>query len=421
MKFIERFGEVLHEVYSSVKQHKARSILTGFNIAWGIFILIVLLGAGNGFRSGTLSVFSGYASNSIWVTGSRVSRATSNGLQMGSQISFNDELLSRLKKRFVEIRQIASEITLPANNPIVYKDNIGWFNLKGISEDYLRMKSLEVGEGRFLNPIDYREQRRSIIISEYVGDVLFDKEYPVGKYINIEGVMFCVVGVLKSGTLSSIMEQNNMYVPASALLATFNPERSYTTFGAILHDNTAIETFEGKLRNYLAQETGFSEDDKRALLVTNIQLQVKAFNLLFDGVDTFLWILGLCFILSGMIGVTNIMLVVVRERTQEIGIRKALGATPASIYELIIIEALLITVIFGIAGMFFGFTGLGVYNWVVSALQSDEEQIFAKAAINFSIVLLSFIMLALAGVIAGLFPAQKAASIMPAETLSKVM
>jgi putative ABC transport system permease protein len=122
-----------------------------------------------------------------------------------------------------------------------------------------------------------------------------------------------------------------------------------------------------------------------------------------------------------MIGIMNIMLVVVRERTQEIGVRKALGATPASIYELVIIEALLITIIFGIVGMLLGFAGLGVYNWVVSALQSNEEQIFAKATIDFYIVLFSFIMLVLAGVIAGLFPAKKAASIMPAETLSKVM
>jgi putative ABC transport system permease protein len=122
-----------------------------------------------------------------------------------------------------------------------------------------------------------------------------------------------------------------------------------------------------------------------------------------------------------MISIMNIMLVVVKERTQEIGIRKALGATPASIYELIIIEALCITILFGIAGMFLGFAGLGVYNWVVSALQSGDEQIFAKASIDFSIVLFSFVMLVLAGVIAGLFPARKATSIMPAETLSKVM
>jgi putative ABC transport system permease protein len=365
MRFIDNFGELLHEVYSSLKQHKVRSILTGFSITWGIFILIVLLGAGNGFQNGMLNIFSGYASNSIWVTGSRVSRATSGGLQAGAQVRFNDDLLNRLKKRFVEIQQIASEVSLPIANPIVYKDNTGWFDVKGISEDYLNIKSLEIGKGRFLNHIDYRENRRSVIISEHVRDILFDKENPVGKYVAIEGVMFLVVGVLKGGTIFSIMEQNSVYMPSATLLHTFNPERNYSTFGAILHNNTAIETFEGRLRDYLAKEAGFAKDDKGALFINNIQLQVKAFGMLFDGVDKFLWILGLCFILSGMIGIMNIMLVVVKERTEEIGIRKAVGATPASIYELIIIEALILTIAFGMVGMAFGFAGMGIYNWIV--------------------------------------------------------
>jgi putative ABC transport system permease protein len=421
MNFIGNLRELFHEVYASVRQHKVRSILTGFSITWGIFILIVLLGAGNGFRNGMLNMFSGYASNSIWVTGNRVSRATGSGLQTGAQVRFDDDLLRSLKKRFREVRQIASEVSLPNINPVVYKDNTGWFDVKGISEDYLNIKSLEIDRGRFLNYLDYREQRRSLIIGERVRDVLFDREDPVGKYINIEGVMFRVVGILKGGTVFSMMEQNSIYTPSTTLLNTFNLEREYSTFGAILHENTAIETFESRLRNYLAKEVGFSGDDRGALFVINIQLQVKAFGMLFDGVNKFLWILGLCFILSGMIGVMNIMLVVVKERTEEIGIRKAVGATPASIYELIITEALVLTVTFGIAGMILGFAGMGVYNWIVSAVQTGQEQIFSKATIDVSIVAVSFLMLISAGVIAGLFPAKKAASIMPVETLSKVV
>ena len=421
MRFPGNLGELLHEVYSSLKQHKVRSILTGFSITWGIFILIVLLGAGNGFRNGLLNTFSGYASNSIWVTGSRVSRATNDGLQAGAQVRFNDDLLNRLKKRFIEIQQIASEVSLPAANPTVYRDNTGWFEIKGISEDYLNIKSLEIGEGRLLNHLDYLEERRSVIISEHVRDILFDKENPVGKYIGIEGVMFQIIGVLKSGTLFSLMEQNSIYTPSTTLLNTYNLEREYATFGAILHENTTIETFEERLRDYLAKEAGFAKDDRSALFINNIQMQVKVFGMLFDGVDKFLWVLGLCFILSGMIGIMNIMLVVVKERTEEFGIRKAVGATPASIYELIIIEALILTVAFGIAGMLFGFAGMGIYNWIVSAFQAGEDQIFAKASIDFSIVLISFLLLTSAGVIAGLFPAKKAAEIMPVETLSKVV
>jgi putative ABC transport system permease protein len=404
-----------------LKQHKVRSILTGFTITWGIFILIVLLGAGNGFRNGMLNMFSDYASNSIWVTGSRVSKATNGGLQTGTYIRFDEDLLIRLKKRFIEIQQMALEVSLQSIQPVVYKDYTGRFEVKGISEDYLSVKSLEIDKGRFLNAIDYQEQRRNVIISEHIRDVLFEKENPVGKYISIEGVMFQVVGILKGGTIFSMMEQNSIYTPSSTLLNTFNLEKKYATFGAILHKNTAFETFETRLRDYLAKEAGFDKDDRGALAIINIQLQVKAFGMLFDGINKFLWILGLCFVMSGMIGIMNIMLVVVKERTEEIGIRKALGATPASIYELIIIEALILTFTFGIVGMVCGFAGMGVYNWVVSALQTGEEQLFAKASIDFSIVLASFFLLISAGVIAGLFPAKKAASIMPAETLSKIV
>jgi len=421
MKFAFDLREQFYEVYSSLKQHKVRAILTGFSITWGIFILIVLLGAGNGLRNGMMSMFSGYASNSIWVTGSRVTRAVTGGIQTGAQVRFDEELLVRLKRRFVEIRQIASEVNLPGSQPIIYKENTGRFDVKGISEDYLNIKALEIGQGRFLNEIDYHEQRRSVIISEHVMDILFDKENPVGKYINIEGVMFNVVGVLKGGTVFSTMEQYSIYTPSTTLLNTFNLERKYATFGAILHDNTAIETFETRLRNYLAKEIGFANDDRSALFILNIQQTIKGFGMLFDGVDKFLWALGLCFVLSGMIGVMNIMLVVVKERTEEIGIRKALGATPASIYKLIIIEALILTIVFGITGMMLGFVGMGVYNFVVSALQSGDEQIFAKATIDIYVVLASFLLLISTGVIAGVFPAKKAANIMPAATLSKVV
>ena len=422
MNFIRDLREQLYEVFSSLKQHKVRSVLTGFSITWGIFILIVLLGAGNGLRDGMLSMFSGFASNSIWVTGSRISKASTGGLQTGAQVNFNDELLNHLQYRFIEIQQIASEINLSSSYPVINKDNTGWFMVKGISEEYLNIKSLEIGTGRFLNHLDYIENRRSAIISEHVRDILFDKEAPIGKFINIEGVMFQVVGILKGGTMFSMTEQNSIYIPSTTLLYTYNPERTYSTFGAILHNNTAFETFEIRLRNYLAKEIGFDKDDRGALYIMNIQLTVKSFGILFDAIDKFLWILGLCFILSGMVGIMNIMLVVVKERSEEFGIRKAVGATPASIYKLIIFEALILTVIFGIVGMIFGFAGMGVYNWIVSAVQTGgEEQIFAKATISFTVVLLAFLILVLSGVIAGLFPAKKAATIMPAETFSKIV
>lgn len=421
MRFFSNLQELLHEVYSSVKQHKVRSVLTGFSITWGIFILIVLLGAGNGFRSGMLALFSGYASNSIWITGSNVSKAVNNGLPLGALVRFDDDLVKKIQQRFSEVLEMASEISLPGNNQITYKNNPGWFEVKGISENYMNIKSLSVDKGRLLNQNDYNERRRCLVIGERVVEILFGNEEPVGKFINVSGVMFQVVGVLKGGTLFSIMEQNSIYTTAETLFYTFNLERSFTTFGAILHPNTSIETFEGRLRDYLAKAKGFDKDDRRALFINNIQLQVKSFNSLFDGINKFLWALGLCFILSGMIGVTNIMLVVVNERKEEIGIRKAVGATPASILQLIISESILLTTVFGLIGMALGFLGMSIYNYIVSALQTGQEEIFAMATIDSYIVVLAFVMLLAAGVFAGIFPAQKAAKILPVEILSKVV
>jgi putative ABC transport system permease protein len=306
-------------------------------------------------------------------------------------------------------------------NPVGYRGHIGYFDVRGIDRDYNTIKLLEIEEGRFLNELDYRELRRVVVIGSRVKETLFRNENPVGKHISIAGVFFQVVGVIKAGTIFSMMEQNNIYTPIVTVFHTFNLAKEFLTFGALLHEKTMAETFETELRNFLSKEIGFDKKDKRALYVNNIQLQVKAFNSLFNGINIFLWVLGICFLLSGMIGITNIMLVVVKERTLEIGIRKALGATPESIVMLILSEALIITIVFGLTGMLLGYAGMGIYNWIVSALQTGQQEIFAKATIEWYIVLLAFILLVVSGAVAGILPAQKAAKIMPVETLSKVV
>lgn len=413
--------EVVKEIFASIRVHKIRSILTGFGVAWGMFILIVLLGAGNGFRSGMLSLFSGYASNSIWVTGQWITNAKVGGIQSGSRVRFNESVATKLTKRFHQIQYVSSEISLENANPVGYGGFIGNFDVRGIDRNYNTIKLLEIEEGRFLNELDYSQMRRVVVIGDRVKETLFKNQNPVGKHISIAGVFFQVVGVLKSGTLISMMERNSIYIPIISLQNSFNLNNDFFTFGALLHDKTVVETFESELREYLSQEIGFDKNDRGALYINNIQLQVSAFNSLFKGVDVFLWVLGICFLLTGMISITNIMLVVVKERTVEIGIRKALGATPESIKFLIISEALIITIIFGIIGISFGYIGMALYNWIVSALQTGQQEIFAHASLDWYIVFSAFILLILSGVVAGLFPAQKAAEIMPVETLNKAV
>jgi putative ABC transport system permease protein len=421
MILADSIKELMKEVYASVVRHRVRSLLTGFGVSWGIFILIVLLGAGNGFRAGTVAMFKDFAANSVWVTGNRVSKATRGGLQTGTQVRFNDAVTGKLDARFDEILEITSEMRMPSSGGVVYGSNSGKFDVKGVKENYLLIKSLEIEKGRFLNGRDYGERRRVAVIGSRTENVLFENVEPVGKYIGIDGVMFLVVGVLKEGTIFGRLEENSIYVPDETLFYVFNVDREYSSFGVLIDGDTDAVAFERQLRGSLASEAGFDPKDGSAVYVTNIQLQVKAFNSLFDGINVFLWILGLCFLLSGMTGIMNIMLVTVKERTSEIGIRKAIGATPASVVALVIAESLVITVGFGIAGMAAGFGGMEVYNFLVSAAQTGEQEVFAEATVDVPVAVSALVILVVSGVLAGVFPAWKAAGIMPVETLNKIV
>lgn len=413
--------EVLKEVFSSIVQHKIRTMLTGFGIAWGIFILIVLLAAGNGFRSGMLALFGDYASNSIWVTGQWVSQAKTGGVQSGSRVYFNETLIVNLKNRFSQIQSISSEFSLENIDIVEYKGHTGRFDVKGINPNYNSIKLLEAEEGRILSQLDYNEMKRVVVIGNRVKETLFKNENPIGRYINISGVFFQVVGVLKSETLFSLMEQNNIYVPITTLQYVFNLDKEYQTIGILIFRDVKADLFEKELRRFIAQEIGFDKEDKGALYINNIQYQVSSFNSLFNGIDTFLWVLGVCVLLTGILGVTNIMLVIVNERTVEIGIRKALGATPESIINLIISESLIITISFGLLGLLLGYLGINIYNWIISTAQTGQPEVFAQAFLEWYVVLSALVLLVVSGVLAGLFPARKAAEIMPVETLNKVI
>lgn len=410
--------EILREVFSSISQHKSRSLLTGFGVAWGIFLLIILLGAGQGFRSGVLKMFSGYASNSFWVTGYWTTKATLNGLQERTRISFNEETLEKLKKKFPQIDLISSEIPINNNYTVAYNQNKGNFEVKGVGSQYLRIKTLKINEGREFNDKDYIDKRRVLIIGAQVVKMLFDSEYPIGKYINISGVFFQVVGIINDGTVLSMMEQNNIYAPDAVIYNSFNPEHKFYTIGMLLKGGTPVELFENDIRMFLSKQVGFNFDDTRALYINNIQLQVQSFKKLFRGLNIILWAIGLCILLTGMIGISNIMLVVVKERTAEIGIRKAIGATPNSILILIVSEAIIITTLFGIIGLLLGYGGLSLYNWIIFSLQNGTQEVFARASIDGFVVYMSLLLLVISGVLAGAFPAKKAAGILPIETLN---
>lgn len=407
--------ELLLEIYTSLKQHKTRTILTGFGVAWGIFILIILVAAGRGLQTGVSVVFNSFAQNSVWVFGGTVSQAKQGGLPEGTKIEFDDEILNKIKTRYPEITYISPEARMGGSNIASYGRNTGSFDIRGVSGDYAKIKTLEIDTGRAMNPLDMSQQRRAVVIGSRVRKSLFGNETAVGKFILISGMYFKVVGVLKEGTLLSNQDQNAIFMPITTMRSCFNTGRKYTTFAFLLNGDMNIDPV---LRSYISRLFNFNEFDMNAVYIADIKKQVKAFNSLFSGLNIFLWVIGLCLLLTGMIGIGNIMLVVVKERTTEIGIRKAVGATPKDILMLIITESLLISTVFGIIGMLFGLGGVNVYNWIVGSFSKGNNSVFAHANIDFSVVLTALFLLILSGTLAGVFPAKKAASILPVKALN---
>lgn len=420
-KILAALMEMFYEIYASLKQHKTRTILTGFGVAWGIFILIVLVGAGRGLQQGVMKNFQAFSQNSMMIYGGQVSKATPYGLQAGSRVEFDLPLITRLRQQYPQIIRISPEAGLGGNNTVTYKSTTAIFEIRGVWDDYMQIKILETDTGRLLNAIDSRNRRRVALIGSQVENNLFGDNPALGEYIDIGGVFFQVVGVLEQGSALSGMDQNAIIIPYTTMRACFNTGEKFTSIAMLFQPDYNTQSIDNQLREFLSRQLKFDKNDMQAVYLWNINTMVTSVNKLFSGITVFLWVLGLCLLLTGMIGISNIMLVVVKERTSEIGIRKAVGASPGSIMRLIVSESLIVTTIFGIVGMMLGFGGISLFNWIVSSISQSGDSILAHANIDVSVVIFALILLIISGTVAGAFPARKAAAILPVKTLNADM
>jgi len=406
------------EIYHSLKQHKARNILTGFGVAWGIFILILLLGAGQGLQDGILKLFSSYAQNSIWVYAGQTSENQKGG-KSGEKIVFNQELLTKLNHRFSQVKFLSPEISYNGNAIVNYqkKNQIG--QVKGVGFNYFDIKILKLEKGRLFNPLDDKEERPVCIVGSNMAEVLAKNKQLIGAYINIANNWFKVIGVLEKGAGLNQGEQNAVYIPFSAFQNYFGTNNGFSVFGMLLNAHANSELFEPKLKDFLAHQLHFEKSDNKALFISNTNQQVNSFNKLFTGIKVFLWFVGFSMLLSGIIGVGNIMLVIVKERTKEIGIRKALGGRSKSILFMVVSEAITITLLSGLAGLFFGILMIGLANYLVTKLYDAEEVLINSFTINIPVIIGAVILLVIAGALAGIIPAKKAAGVMPVKALNQ--
>ncbi len=396
------------EIFSTISKNKLRTVLTGFSVAWGIFMLVVLLGSGYGLENGVKKEFEGDAVNYISINPG-VASMPYKGMKAGRRLQFtNDEhaLLGRIEN--VDMYTKRSRIFQIDN--IAYKNEYGTFDVFAISPDYRHVEDLTVTSGRFLNKIDIDDFRKVAVIGRLVYEALFKNDAEaVGKYINMNGVPFKVVGVFNDpGQDRDLLR---IYIPASTAQKVFNMGNRINNVCLILNDADIDESLQvvEQARQDLSQKLKFDPADQRALFIFNSIQNYKQFMDLFAGIRFFIWIIGIGTIIAGIVGVSNIMMIVVKERTKEIGIRKALGATPNSIVSLIIQESVLIT---GFAGYLGLVLGVGLLEFVASVLPPGTAY-FSDPEINIGVALWATAVLILSGAIAGFVPAQKAASVKP--------
>jgi putative ABC transport system permease protein len=401
------------EIFETMKKNRLRTFLTGFSVAWGIFMLIILLGSGNGLENGVRKEFEGDATNTLWINPGQTSVAY-KGLKSGRNIQFTNEDFDLVKKEIPNIDKISGRINIWQNNTISYKKEYGNYDIIACHPGYGYYETLDIVNGRWLNDEDITEFRKVVIVSTIVRDALFKGgEEPMGKFIDVSGIPFKVIGVFTD--VGGDRDLQRIYVPLSTAQRIFNYGNKINTIGVVMKD---IDVEESKqmvedVRQTLAQVHKFDPNDQRAVFIWNNLEQFKQFLNLFASIRLFIWIIGIGTIIAGVVGVSNIMMIVVKERTQEIGIRKALGATPWSIVSLILLESVLITSFAGYIGMVMG---VGLLE-LISPLFANSDTFFKNPEVNISVAAGATVVMVVSGMLAGFVPARKAAKIQPIEAL----
>jgi putative ABC transport system permease protein len=399
------------EIFATIEKNKLRTFLTGFSVAWGIFMLIVLQGAGVGLQKGVESEFRSSATNTIWIWNGQTSKAFA-GMKPGRRIQMTNDDHDYLKQTVGEIDNLSSRFELYRGNTVSYNNEFGSFNVRSVHPGYAIIEKLTINEGRFVNDIDVNEYRKSVVISTKVRDALFKKEPALDKYIKISGVMFKVVGIF---TDDDGRDENMqvIYMPISTAQRVFGEGRNIQSLAVTVGDATAEESkvVQEELKQKLASRHHYDPTDERAMFFWNSVEEFQRFKRLFASISLFIWIVGIGTIIAGVVGVSNIMMIVVKDRTKEIGIRKALGATPASIISLILQEAILIT---GFAGYIGLVLGVGLLELISKQI---DTAFFKQPEVDIRIAVGATLLLIIAGALAGFFPARRAAAIKPIDAL----
>ena len=403
--------ETLREIIHSIKQNKVRTFMSGFGIMWGIFILVLLLGVGKGVEYGVQDLLKSFASKSIFVWSGETSMKYKN-MQEGRQIFFDKYLLEDIRRKFPEIKGLSPRTTISKN--VIYGKKNFYTTVTGIAHEYWSFSNFKMIEGsRPFNVMDDKKARNVAIIGKKVATKLFLNDDPLDKLIDVGGVYYRVIGVMKNDDMVSQQAESEIFVPYPSFTRNIQDTPDISVFGFYLSDDAQISVidFKKKIVSYLARNLRFDENDPNAIYVQTLEEQLENINSIFTGISVFIWIVGACFLISGMVSVTNILFIVVKERTNEFGLRMAIGATPYHITMQVLLEALIITLVSGLLGMSLGVGVLKLINIVLNA--SGGLGLLKTTEIDMGIAFLAVFIMVLSGIFAGTFPARKAAKIEP--------
>lgn len=397
------------EIFDTIRKNKLRTFLTGLSVASGIFILVILLGFGQGMQNGIEKEFAADATNRIWVW-TEVTSKEYKGLNPGRSIQLRNRDHNYIQDEFAPDLEFGSPVFRVRDVTINYKNETLGYSLQGISYEYQFIENEFLSEGRFINYSDEINAAKVALISNKMKrEVVKEGENPLDEYLDISGIKFKIIGIY--GDAGGEREETRVFIPISTAQKVFNGadrlnNLSYTMAPAASFDEAveASVAFTNKMEAYLREAHIVAPDDS-AINSWNSLEEAKRYYSLTGNIKFFFWFVGICTIIAGIVGVSNIMLIVVKDRTREIGIRKALGAKPWNIVGMILHESIFVTAISGFTGLI---VSMGLLELVGPNVEVDYV---VNPSVNFNVALSTVFLLILAGALAGFFPAWRAARI----------
>ena len=402
------------EILDTLTRNKARSFLTGFGVFWGVFMLVALIGGGNGMKEMLNQNFEGFATNSLMIWAQPTTKAV-KGFRKGRMWEMNYKDVERLRQRVPEL-DVISPVLFSNGGTAYFADRKTSVGINGVQPDYQRVNEPKMRYGRFLNDMDLAQRRKVCVIGKKTYKELFPQGGdPCGSFIRVDSIYYQVVGV--DFNVSNINfggeAGSTMLLPITLMQQTYNMGSDVHMIAVTGRKGVVMSGLAPRIRETIARAHSVDPTDEQGIMVFNTEVLFQMLDNLFSGVNFLIWLVGLGTLLAGAIGVSNIMMVTVRERTTEIGIRRAIGATPRNILSQIISESIVLTLVAGMSGILFAVLILQMLEMG----NTEDGIVSAHFQVDFWTAILAAVAISLMGVLAGLAPAARAMAIKPVDAM----